>query len=104
MEPQTQSQEDQIKAGLQTLRDGITQLLERKSRRDVLQEKRQEMLDDLKKEIAEIKGSADVNEADRAAYLMERFEQWTGTIPEEYYDESQDSLFNERLITDAMNL
>ncbi|CAG9946429.1 unnamed protein product [Clonostachys rosea f. rosea IK726] len=89
MEPQTQSQEDQIKAGLQTLRDGITQLLERKSRRDVLQEKRQEMLDDLKKEIAEIKGSADVNEADRAAYLMERFEQWTGTIPEEYYDETQ---------------
>ncbi|CAH0022593.1 unnamed protein product [Clonostachys rhizophaga] len=95
MEPQTQSQEDQIKAGLQTLRDGITQLLQRKSRRDILQEKRQEMLDDLKKEIAEIKGSAVVNEADRAASLMGRFEQWTKTIREEYYDESQDYLFNE---------
>lgn len=104
MEPQSQSQEDHIKAGLQTLRDGITQLLERKSPRDVLQEKRQEMLDDLKKEITEIKGSADVNEADRAAYLMQRFEQWTKTIREEYYDETQDYLFNEGLITDAKNL
>ncbi|CAG9983377.1 unnamed protein product [Clonostachys byssicola] len=96
MEPQSQSQEDQIKAGLQTLRDGITQLLDRKSRRDILQEKRQEMLDDLKKEISMIKGSADINEADRAAHLMGRFEQWSKNISEEDYDESQDSLFNER--------
>ncbi|KAK7221632.1 hypothetical protein V2G26_009635 [Clonostachys chloroleuca] len=95
MEPQSQSQEDHIKAGLQTLRDGITQLLERKSPRDVLQEKRQEMLDDLKKEITEIKGSADGSFSNQFPTQLEtQAETSTEARPQERAEENDLSVQN----------
>ncbi|VUC31015.1 unnamed protein product [Clonostachys rosea] len=77
MEPEAENQEDQIKAGLHILRDGITQLLQRKSPREVLQEKKQDMMDNLRKEVAAIKTSAATNDTDRAKYLLELFEKWS---------------------------